>query len=719
MSGVHGPELADLLAAAVRAVDGVPRPGQQQMAAAVAEALAARSHLLVQAGTGTGKSLAYLVPALAAGQRVVVATATLALQAQLVHRDVPRTVDALAEALGRRPRFAMLKGRANYACLHRVHEGVPDEQGVLVEAPPAGELGREVARLRRWAAQTDTGDRDELVPGPSERAWAQVSVSARECLGASRCPYGGDCFAERARERAAGADLVVTNHALLAIDAIEGLRVLPEHQAVIVDEAHELAARVTGVATQELSAGMVDRAARRARPHLWEPADDGPAADPADRLAEAGAALEAALPSVPDGRLRHLPEDLAAAVRLVRDAAHTVLTATGGDRDRGDLDAEAARRQAQALVDEVHAVASRLAERSEHDVAWRLTRERGGPAIRVAPLSVAGLLRERLFGRRTVVLTSATLALGGGFGPVAARVGLLGPSGAAAGEPAGGPGKEAAGGPGEEPAGGPGKEPAGGPGEEPRWTGLDVGSPFDHRRQGVLYVARHLPPPGRDGLAAEVIDELAELVAAAGGRTLGLFSSRRAAGEAASALRGRLDVPVLLQGEDATAELVRRFAADARTCLFGTLSLWQGVDVPGSACQLVVIDRLPFPRPDDPLASAQQEAVNRAGGNGFLTVAASHAALLLAQGAGRLLRTAQDRGVVAVLDPRLDTARYAGFLRASLPPLWYTTDPAQVRRSLAAIDATAPAPLPVPPRPATPDPATSFDVGGLGDLVAS
>ncbi|MFZ5852731.1 MAG: ATP-dependent DNA helicase, partial [Actinomycetota bacterium] len=561
-----------------------------------------------------------------------------------------------------------------------------------------------VAHLRRWAAQTDTGDRDELVPGPSERAWAQVSVGARECLGASRCPYGGECFAERAREQAAGADLVVTNHALLAIDAIEGLRVLPEHQAVIVDEAHELAARVTGVATQELSAGLVDRAARRARPHLGGPADAAPAADPADLLAEAGAALEEALSSVPDGRLRHLPEDLAAAVRLVRDAAHTVLTATGGDRDRGDLDAEAARRQAQALVEEVHAVASRLAERSEHDVAWRLTRERGGPAIRVAPLSVAGLLRERLFGRRTVVLTSATLALGGGFGPVAARVGLVGPAG---------------GGTAGEPAGRPGEEPAGGPGDEPRWTGLDVGSPFDHRRQGVLYVARHLPPPGRDGLAAAVIDELADLVAAAGGRTLGLFSSRRAAGEAAAALRARLDVPVLLQGEDATAELVRRFAADARTCLFGTLSLWQGVDVPGSACQLVVIDRLPFPRPDDPLASAQQEAVNRAGGNGFLAVAASHAALLLAQGAGRLLRTAQDRGVVAVLDPRLDTARYAGFLRASLPPLWYTTDPAQVRRSLAAIDATAPAPLPVPPRPATPDAVTSFDVGGLGDLVAS
>jgi ATP-dependent DNA helicase DinG len=242
----------------------------------------------------------------------------------------------------------------------------------------------------------------------------------------------------------------------------------------------------------------------------------------------------------------------------------------------------------------------------------------------------------------------------------------------------------------------------------------------------MLYVARHLPPPGREGISDAAIEELASLVSAAGGRTLGLFSSMRAAVAATEALRGRLDVPILCQGEDTTGELVRRFAADARTCLLGTLSLWQGVDVPGSALQLVVIDRIPFPRPDDPLMSARARAADEAGGNGFMAVSASHAALRLAQGSGRLVRTGGDRGVVAVLDPRLHTARYGSFLRASLPPFWYTTDSSQVRRSLAAIDAAAPPVRPVAPRggrveqapsdvaqPVVPDDSWSSDDDGL------
>ena len=214
------------------------------------------------------------------------------------------------------------------------------------------------------------------------------------------------------------------------------------------------------------------------------------------------------------------------------------------------------------------------------------------------------------------------------------------------------------------------------------WSGRDVGSPFDHPRSGILYVARHLPPPGRDGLPPSYLTELSELIAAAGGRTLGLFSSMRAARQAAEQLREQISQPLLCQGDDATAQLVKQFAEDDATCLFGTLSLWQGVDVPGTALQLVVIDRIPFPRPDDPLASARQRAVAARGGNGFMTVAAAHAALLLAQGAGRLLRTMDDRGMVAVLDPRLATARYSGFLRASLPPFWATTDPAVARAAL-------------------------------------
>ena len=220
------------------------------------------------------------------------------------------------------------------------------------------------------------------------------------------------------------------------------------------------------------------------------------------------------------------------------------------------------------------------------------------------------------------------------------------------------------------------------------WRGLDVGSPFDYGKQAILYLARHLPPPGRDGLGQAQLDEIVELVDAAEGRTLGLFSSRRAAEAAAEVVRERLPhLTTLAQGEAQLPELAKQFVGDPHTCLFGTLSLWQGLDVPGDTCQLVIIDRIPFPRPDDPLMSARARAADREGRNGFMEVSATHAALLLAQGSGRLIRTTTDKGVVAVLDPRLATARYAGFLRASLPPMWPTSDPAVVRQALKRLAA--------------------------------
>ena len=220
------------------------------------------------------------------------------------------------------------------------------------------------------------------------------------------------------------------------------------------------------------------------------------------------------------------------------------------------------------------------------------------------------------------------------------------------------------------------------------WVGLDVGSPFDYGRQAILYVARHLPPPGRDGLGAAQLDEIVSLVDAAEGRTLGLFSSRRAAETAAEAVRERLPhLTTLAQGDAQLPELARQFVGDPHTCLFGTLSLWQGLDVPGDTCQLVLIDRIPFPRPDDPLMSARQRAADREGRNGFMQVAATHAALLLAQGAGRLIRTTADKGVVAILDPRLATARYGSFLKASLPPMWTTYDGDLVRQALTRLAA--------------------------------
>lgn len=266
------------------------------------------------------------------------------------------------------------------------------------------------------------------------------------------------------------------------------------------------------------------------------------------------------------------------------------------------------------------------------------------------------MIRDKIFGDRTVVLTSATLELGGSFDAVAGTLGLRG-----AGAPA--------------------------------YTGLDVGSPFDYPQQAIAYVASHLPPLGREGAGPKVFEEIEGLVRAAGGRTLGLFSSRRAAETATHEMRTRLkdtDIDILCQGDDQTPTLVRQFAATASTCLFGTMSLWQGVDVPGSSCQLVIIDRIPFPRPDDPLSSARTEAISKMGGNGFMAVSGTHAALRLAQGSGRLIRRSTDRGVVALLDSRMMTKSYSGFLQRSLPPFWPTTDRALVLGALSRLDAEAP-----------------------------
>jgi ATP-dependent DNA helicase DinG len=668
-----------LLAAAVAAIGGTERAGQVQMAEAVVESIESGRHLFVQAGTGTGKSLAYLVPALAHGDRVVVATATIALQNQLIDRDLPRLVDAVAPVLGSRPTFAILKGRRNYACLQRLNDGPDDADEFAlfdleaVATPDRGRagrtstatstLGKEVVRLHEWAASTSTGDRDDVTPGVSDRAWAQVSVSAQDCVGAHRCAYGEECFAERAREHAAEADIVVTNHALLAIDALEPFPILGEHGLVVVDEAHELVDRVTNIATDDLRVASIERLVRRAQRHVKE--------RPTEAMLAAGARLALILDRTEHGRLDNLSPELAGVLAEVRDCAHALVSALGRGQsgDGPGSFADALRRRARAAAEEVHEVAGRLLDHSDHDVTWLEDDVRLGPALKVAPLSVAGLLREALFAKRTVVLTSATLALGGSFDIVARQVGLS--AGDAEADP---------------PPRGVGEGDATDGDLVAGWDGLDVGSPFDYPRQAILYVARRLPPPGRDGIGAEAVEELTELIRAAGGRTLGLFSSHRAAVAAAEALRSRIPYPVLLQGQESTGQLVKRFAAEPRTCLFGTLSLWQGVDVPGASCQLVVIDRLPFPRPDDPIRSARQRAVDAAGGNGFMTIAAAHAALLLGQGAGRLIRSSSDRGVVAVLDPRLATARYAGFLKASMPRFWYTENPERVRRSLAAID---------------------------------
>lgn len=647
-----------LLDAVVARMGGARRAGQHAMARAVAETVAGpQGHLLVQAGTGTGKSLAYLVPAVdhavRTGERVLVSTATLALQRQVVSRDLPLVAEALAAALPRAPRTALLKGWHNYVCRQKVAGGYPPEDGAALfdlpgeGAPEAlGPLGAQVLRLRTWAEETSTGDRDDLVPGVADRAWRQVSVTAMECVG-PRCPMRSECFAHLAREAAREADVVVTNHAMLGIAASGSPGVLPEHDVLVVDEAHDLPDRVTSQATAELSAGVVEQSARLARRLAGVPV---PALD------EAGVALGDVLLTLPEERFpRGLPPAVRDAVAAVRDAARAALSALRSDSG-GQDEAAAGVKVASAGLLALFETAERMAaEDTSGDVLWcarggGVDRRSAASRLMAAPLDVSGLIGARILGERRSVLTSATLTLGGSFEPLARAVGLGAP-------------------------------------QRP-WQGVDVGSPFDYARQGIVYLARALPSPGRDGISEAQHAEIAALVEAAGGRTLGLFSSRRAAVAAAEAMRERLDMPILCQGDDQLPTLVRTFVEDEEACLFGTLSLWQGVDVPGATCRLVVIDRIPFPRPDDPVRSARAEAVTAAGGNGFMAVSATHAALLLAQGAGRLIRTTTDRGVVAVLDPRIVTARYGAFLARSLPPLWRTTDGEVARAALRRLAAT-------------------------------
>jgi ATP-dependent DNA helicase DinG len=591
------------------------------------------------------------------------------LQSQLIDHDLPRLADAAQPFLGRRPSFAVLKGRHHYLCLAKLEESTEEEPDGLFDAGAgqgggggvkwlgaASRLAKQIGRLREWALETDTGDRDELDPGVDDTAWRQVSMPARECVGAQRCPYGTECFAEASRARAREADIVVTNHSLLAFDMLANRHIVPPHRLLVIDEAHELADRVSSAAQAELTPDGVERTARRSRGQIG--------AEEHEALSEAADMLAIGLAEAVPGRITTgLPPALRDSLTLLDSASRRAFESIG-DMKADDPD-PVRKQQAKTGLAELSDTAQRLLAESDHDVAWINRDDRGRKAVVVAPLSVAGTLAAHLYPERTVVATSATLALGGHFDTVARSLGL------------------------RDPAGGKGAEGEGSAADAPPWSSLDVGSPFDYPKQGILYVAAHLPRPTQSGLSDPAADELVDLVTALGGRSLGLFSSRRAAERAAEVVRARTELTVLLQGEEALPILVRRFREERDSCLFGVMSLWQGVDVPGDACQLVVIDRLPFPRPDEPLAAARSAAVDARGGSGFAAVSVPIAAVRLAQGVGRLIRSRTDRGAVAVLDSRLAATRgYATYLRDSLPPLWYTTKPEVVRGALRRLAST-------------------------------
>lgn len=655
------------LADVIDELGGQRRPGQQQMASEVTNALQTGTHLLVQAGTGTGKSLAYLVPAveysLGSESPVVVATATLALQSQIINRDLPRLLETLEPSLPRSVDVALLKGRANYVCKHKLNGAAsePDDDSLVastdVTGQPLSHLGEEVMRLRSWAEATDTGDRDDLKPGVTDEAWRQVSVSARECIGASKCPFGDECFSELAREAAGEADIVVTNHAMLAIAAFEDLNIMPDTEAIVIDEAHELTDRVTSAVTSHLSGPMIRTVAKQTRQEAVDASD----------LTDAAAGLEAAFAPAPTGWFSQgLNEHQLSALESVRDETRQLMSdlKESGTKDTEESDRQLVRNRLNEILETAELLLFAGSHPQGDTVVWATRPSHfepghgwveadphAAPLLYAAPLSIAGKFRDKLLNASTAILTSATLAIGGKFDAITGDLGFSLNGGA-------------------------------------KYKTLDVGSPFNYPKQGILYVADDLPKPGPQP-SVKSHDRLEQLLEASKGGALCLFSSRSAAKAAADEMRRRFGdkLQILVQGESTLSGLIDDFTGDSSACLFGTLSLWQGVDVPGDALRLVTIDRIPFPRPDDPLSSARSRYISQRGGNGFMAVSANHAAVRLAQGAGRLIRSTSDRGVVAILDSRIASAGYGRYLKASMPEFWSTRSLEQVLGSLSRISA--------------------------------
>lgn len=625
-----------VLEAVVNELGGQRRSGQEEMVRGIAHMLEKTGHLIVQAGTGTGKSFAYLVPALLwcveRDRKIIVSTATLALQRQIMLHDAPLVTRAVGSVAARMPKVALLKGWNNYACLRKAAGGYP-EDGALLSRMEAeyGSLsstaaGEEVMRVRDWAMASATGDRDDLMPGVSDRIWAQVSVPKQECIGES-CPLRDSCFPHLARLEADEADLVVTNHSMLGV-AAAGTPILPNTDAYIIDEAHVLVERVTSQLTQTLSKYDVTGVARLMRRSALDDC----------MLDSAAEELDEVLHSLPEARIEELPSELVDAIARVLGRVQEAYAELESMKPNGDEQA-ILRQILRSRLGDIESMCSELltgAVANGSLVVWNAVVGDDTYRLYAAPLDVSAALATRLFSEQAVALTSATLKIGGTFNPVAHRIGfdIL---------------------------------------KDRPWEGLDVGTPFDYAKQGILYVAQHLPEPGKQGYGEEYFEEILALMRASGGGALGLFTSRAAADRAADYVRKHSSFSVLCQGEDQLSTLIERFKDDDTSSLFGTMALWQGVDVPGRTLRLVIIDRIPFPRPNEPLTQARTEAAQAAKRNAFMEVSATQAALLLAQGAGRLLRRTDDRGVVAVLDSRLCTKRYASFLLASMPPMWRTT----------------------------------------------
>lgn len=626
--------MADVQAALARVTAALPaaedRPGQQQMADVVAGALdagAAGRQVIVQAGTGTGKTLGYLVPALLSGKRVVVATATKALQDQLAAKDLP----FLQAHLDQEFDWAVLKGRSNYLCMQRVRElSGNDAAGQLEIEEFAGSTRQEITKLTAWAGSTATGDQADLSWSPSDRAWQAVSVSGDECPGATRCPMGGVCFAEAARHRAQAADVVVVNMHLYGLDVASGGVILPEHDVVVFDEAHQLEDIMSDTVGVALGPARFTRTAAAVRRILDDPTIVGPLVDGGTALRDvlspwAGQRLPAPFPD----QLQDLLIDLRARLDAVLAALRNISTDVEDAKQRV-LRAQSLATRAMEHID--------IAIGQLDGYVAFVSGSADYPRLDVAPLDVGPTMAKGVWSSHAAVLCSATIP-----SSLAARVGL-----------------------------------------PPSTPTVDVGSPFDYPHNALLYCARHLPSPKSPDFTAAMHDELAALITAAGGRTLALFTSWKAMDAAAEAVRLRVVQPIITQRDLPKNALVKAFSGDEATCLFATAGFFQGVDIPGSTLSLVTIDRIPFPRPDDPLLSARRELLGPAA---FSTIDVPRASMLLAQATGRLIRTATDRGVVAVFDRRLSVASYGWDIVRALPPMRRTRDRSEAESFLAEITA--------------------------------
>jgi ATP-dependent DNA helicase DinG len=639
-----------VLDAAVAAMAGEQRTGQHDLTTAVADAMEHGHHLLAEAPTGSGKSLAYLVPAVACGLKVVVATSTIALQSQLTGKDLP----ALQAHGGIEFSYALLKGRSNYLCRAKLHAAAAPD--AMFEVPVGRDFPNHLEHLRGFAERSATGDRSELDLEVNDAAWNAVTCSGAECPGKAECKDGETCFAEAARERAIGASILVVNHALYCAHLASERRVLPEHDVVIIDEAHAFAENATNAFAGDMTADAVIRLSGML-------ARAGADTKKINHLSEAGRALSAAIEAregtIEVGRDEELDQALLMCAERLASASAKVAS----------VGTEYAKRTSRLAVGRLD-VLRRLAAPGANDVVWveRIGKSR---RLRIAPVAAGETIAHALLQWHPVIAVSATMGGEVPFPAVAARMGFQTET------PAGSWG---------EPDDDGRRTSAAGRG----FVAVRTPSSFDWKTQGVLYVAKDLPDPSRarDSWMDGCADRLCELVNAAGGRALVLCTSHANVERFGAVLRERTEHTILVQGERDSGRLTADFVEDETSVLVGTRSFWAGIDAAGAACVLVVIDRIPFPVPDEPLHAARRSRAQAQGLDAFVAVDLPAAALVLAQGAGRLIRTRDDRGVVAVFDPRLAKQSYRSLLLAAMPPLRRSIDLAETCAFLEEVSAT-------------------------------